>query len=464
MKFNQIVAFLVLFQSIILTAQQPMVAYRKEGTWHYFDTKGKYMWQPYADLASDPGGWNNGLLKASVMEITGKTADDIGVSRMQVLYNVKGEIIFRPKVKSYCRIISNKDKAGYFPLKNNENDHIILCDKEGNVVFDSPNSTGQYLGDGVICYLKTEEESEVEGDKNYILFDVKTKKEIAQIKCSYLSGNFENGAILCNSKEDLCGMINRQGQLIQPMIWRNDITFEHATDFFLLTKPQTNNIVLLNKNGVVLLEGMSEVVTLNKYYFECQYNIENELLYHSYIINGHEVDELKDFGGDIACSSANGILACKDAEEVHLIDSKSKKIATIKGIKEVQIVHNTFWMLTEKENIHDCYDEKGKKIGTIEAESLGNPTYGHVPFLLNGKWGLAQENGKVVIPPTFEFKKDDIPEVNNGYWMINVPLTDDKHRFDFYNFQGKLVMTTTSEKDGWDYIVGQEEVTTYRNF
>ena len=64
-----------------------MVAYRKEGTWHYFDTKGKYMWQPYTDLASDPGGWNNGLLKASVMEITRKTAAEIGVSRMQVLYH-----------------------------------------------------------------------------------------------------------------------------------------------------------------------------------------------------------------------------------------------------------------------------------------------------------------------------------------------------------------------------------------
>jgi hypothetical protein len=45
--------------------------------------------------------------------------------------------------------------------------------------------------------------------------------------------------------------------------------------------------------------------------------------------------------------------------------------------------------------------------------------------------------------------------------MINESLPEDKHRFDFYNFQGKLVMSTKSEKDGWDYIVGQEEVATY---
>jgi hypothetical protein len=447
-----------------LFAQQPMVAYRKEGIWHYFDTKGKSMWQPYADLASDPGGWNNGLLKASVMEITGKTPAEIGVSRMQVLYDNKGNIVFRPKIRSYCRIISNKDKAGYLQLKNNENDHIILCDKDGNVVFDSPNSTGQYLGDGVVCYLKTEEESEVEGDKNYILFDVKTKKEIIQIKCSNLSGDFEEGAVFCRDREDKWGMVNRQGQLIQPMIWKNNVAFEHNTDFFLLTNPKTDNISLLSKNGIVLLEGISEIVRLTKFYFKCQYNIENKLLYHSYVIDGLEVQELKDFGGNVACNSVGGIIACKDTGEVTLIDNKSKKIATIKGVQDVQIVNNTFWMLTEKENIHDCYDEKGKKVGTIEAESIGIPNYGHVPFLLNGKWGLAQESGKVVIPPTFEFRKNDKPEVNNGYWLINVSLPNDVERFDFYNFQGKLVMSTTSEKDGWDYIVPQVDVVTYRNY
>jgi hypothetical protein len=79
-----------------LFAQQPMVAYRKEGVWYYFDTNGKSMWEPYADVAAFPGGWNNGLLKASVMDITGKDAADISVVRQQVLYDNKGKIVGAP--------------------------------------------------------------------------------------------------------------------------------------------------------------------------------------------------------------------------------------------------------------------------------------------------------------------------------------------------------------------------------
>jgi hypothetical protein len=469
MSLKNLFILLLIGQFTTLFSQTPMVAYRKEGVWHYFDTNGKSMWQPYADVAAFPGGWNKGLLKASAMEITGKDANDIGVVRQQVLYDNKGKIVFRPKVKNNYRLVSNQDKAGFFYLKDNENDHIILCNKTGDVVYESPNTTAEYLGDGVVAYLKTDAEMDLESDKNYILYDVKTKKEIAQIPCLGLSGNFEDGSIFCYNKAGFYGMVNRQGTMTQPMIWKNDIftTDDKATPhtgFFTLLNTKTDNISLFNKNGEIVLAGFSEVVALTKYYFKCQYDVENVQFYRSYIINGMTITEIKETEGNIAGNTEGGILACKNDEgEVKLMDNTLKIYATFKGVKEVKVMQHTFLMRDDKENIYTCYDEKGKKLGTIEAEEVGTPAYGHIAFMLNGKWGLAHESGKVIIKPRFEFKSEDVPDVQNGYWGINISLPDDKHRFDFYNFQGKLVMSTTAEKDGWDYIVMQEEVLFYRN-
>ena len=138
-----------------LFSQTPMVAYRKEGIWYYFDTNGKSMWAPFMDVAGFPSGWCNGLLKASAMEITGTTATSLGISRQQVLYNVKGEVVFRPKIKGNYRITSGMDKAGYFQIMATDEGRVILCDKAGNVVYECPNATGQYLGDGVVAYLNS---------------------------------------------------------------------------------------------------------------------------------------------------------------------------------------------------------------------------------------------------------------------------------------------------------------------
>ncbi len=467
-----ILVLIVHFTSLF--AQQPMVAYRKEGTWHYFDTKGKYMWQPYADLASDPGGWNNGLLKASVMEITGKTAAEIGVSRMQVLYDKKGNIVFRPKIKSYCRIISNKDKAGYFQLINNENDHLILCDKDGNVVFDSPNSTGQYWGDGVVSYLKTDEEMVADGDQNYILFDVKTKKEIATIVCSGWAGNFEEGTIFCRNQNFNWGMVNRQGKMTQPMVWNGnflDETYQAIpsnTGFFTLSDAKTERISLLNKNGEILVRDISEVITHTKDFFSCQKVNADTKAYENYVLEGTKATLIDDKVGKVFFGTGSYIVAEDDKNNLILMDKTLKINAKIKSFKysAIEIFKHHIWTQTDTINEYGftCYNEKGVKTGTIEAEKWGKSAYGHVPFMRNGKWGLATEGGKVVIEPTFAFKENNIPDVNDGYWCIATSISANNEQFDFFNFQGKLVMSTTSEKDGWDYIVGQEEVAKYRNF
>ena len=163
------------------------------------------------------------------------------------------------------------------------------------------------------------------------------------------------------------------------------------------------------------------------------------------------------------------ILLREDTENnLTITDKTLKPIAKIKSFKysALEVFPHHVWTQTDTTNefAFTCYNEKGIKTGTIEAESWGKPAYGHVPFMKDGLWGLASESGKIVVKPTYKFKESEVPDINNGFWCVPVRLNENDVRFDYYNFQGKLVISTTAEKDGWDYIVPQEEVVKYRNF
>jgi hypothetical protein len=475
MTLKKLIFFLFIAHFTSLLAQQPMVAYRKEGIWHYFDTNGKLMWEPYLDVAAMPGGWHNGLLKASVLDITGKNASDIGVSRQQVLYDNKGKIVFRPNIKGNYRITSGFDKAGYIHIMDNENGLVLLCNKAGKVVYKSPNATGQYLGDGVMAYLKTDEELSSDGDKNYILFDVKKMKEISQITCSGMRGDFLNGAVFCYNAAYNWGMLNRQGKLIQPMIWEADLldiadnTTLLDAGFIPLKDPKTKLFSLLNKNGAVVLTGINNILSLSKDYLHCQFKLKNGDIDRKYTLNGTKISEIDPKYGSTYVGTEGGILVCEDTQNnLTITDKMLKSTAKIKSFKysAIEIFSHHFWTQTDTANEFGftCYNEKGIKTGAIEAEKWGKSVYGHVPFMKNNLWGLATESGKVVIKPTFTFKEDNIPDIGKGFWCIPIRLNEDNVRFDFYNFEGKLTMSTTAEKDGWDYIVPQEEVLNYRNY
>ncbi len=469
MAIKKLIILLFIGHFTTLLAQQPMVAYRKEGIWHYFDTNGKLMWEPFMDVAGFPSGWCNGLLKASAMEITGKDASDIGITRQQVLYDNKGKIVFRPKIKGNYRIVSGMDKAGFVHIISNENDHIVLCDKTGNVVFEGINSTGQYLGDGVVAYLNTEEELIADGDKNYILFDAKTNKKIATVSCSGIRGDFKNGSIFCYNTAYNWGILNRQGQLSKPMIWEGDLFEEEGKPqpldfgFLALKSPKTNLISLINKSGDVVLKEINEIVSFSKDYFQCRFKAEDYRTTHTYVLDGAKITEIDPKYGKNYVATEGSLLVLEDAKNNLTITNKTlKPIAKIKSFKysAIEIFTHHIWTQTDTTNEYGftCYNEKGVKTGTIEAEKWGKSAYGYVPFMKDCKWGLAHESGNIIVKPQFEFNTENIPNVENGYWCINVTLTDDNHRFDFYNFEGKLVMSTTSEKDGWDYIIPQETV------
>ena len=465
MKIRLFIFILILFQSILTIAQEPMVAYRKEGIWHYFDTNGKLMWQPYMDVASFPNGWCNGLLKAAAMDIKMDKTANIDLQRKQVLYDKKGKIVFQPKYDSLYRIITGFDKAEYIQLRDLDEDKVILCDKQGNIVYKAPTPYSHYLGDGVVEYIKNGEDTE--GDKLHVLFDVKTKKPLAEVSCVGFLGNYAHGAVFTYNAKNHFGMYDRTGKELLPTIWNGNLLDDDeetilSTGFVALQDTATKKFTLFNKKGERVLTDIDEVVALKKEYFACEKTVDGDMQEQQFFLINGKAQKVEEQYGKIVGNTEGGILVCLSSEgDVILMDKTLKTIATIKDVNDfenIKVLKTHIWILTAKENFYDCYNEKGQKTGSSLADMVGNAAYNHVPFIQNGKWGLTHESGKIVLKPAFEFNSTEVPEVKNGYWETRTLLGDSKVRFDYYNFQGKLALSTTAEKDGWDYILQQETV------
>lgn len=462
---KRIIIFIFLFQSFQSAAQEPMVAYRKEGIWHYFDTNGKLMWQPYMDVASFPNGWCNGFLKAAAMNVKGDNASNIGFERKQVLYDKKGKIVFQPKYDSLYRIVSGFDRAGYIQLRDLDEDKVILCDKQGNVVYKAPTPYSHYLGDGVVEYIKNGEDTEA--DKIHVLFDIKTKKPLAEVSCVGFLGNYATGAVFSYNATNHYGMYNRTGKELLPAIWDGNLLEDDeemilSTGFVSLQDTLTKKFTLFNKKGEAVLTEIDEIVALNNGFLTCEMTVDGEMQEQQFfLINGkaQKVDE--QYGKIVGCTEG-GITVCLNLNrDVLLMDKTLKTIAIIKAVNDfesIKVLKTHIWILTSKENLFDCYNDKGQKTSSIIADMVGNAAFSHVPFMQNGKWGLAHESGKIIIKPSFDLSASETPEVKNGYWEIRTLLGENRVRFDYYNFQGKLSLSTTAEKDGWDYIIPQETV------
>ena len=121
---------------------------------------------------------------------------------------------------------------------------------------------------------------------------------------------------------------------------------------------------------------------------------------------------------------------------------------------DVKVMGEHFWVKTYKsETVHQCYNAQGNIVGSIAFNKLGKPKYGVIPFEVDGLWGLATETGKVLVKPTYKTENGESIEVSDGFFLISTFTTDGLSTFAFYDFNGKLIMSTTPEADGWDYIL-----------
>lgn len=465
MKTIRFIFILILFQSVLIYAQEPMVAYRKEGIWHYYDTNGKLMWQPFLDVASFPNGWQNGLLKAAAMNVKMDNKANVDFQRKQVLYDKKGRIVFQPKFEGQYRIITGFDKAGYLEIRDFDAEQLILCDKQGNVVYKSSHGYCQYLGDGVVAYIKNGEDTK--GDKPHILLDIKTKKILNEINCLGFLGNYETGAVFSFNDKAYNGMFDRTGKELLSQAWESNLLDDTdnilISGFVALQDTTNKKFQLFNKKGEIILKNIDAVETLKSEYLHCRVTISGETKEQQYFLNnGKAVLVEPQIYGHVHGVTEGGILVClKNDGNIILLDKNLRTVGIIPDVRDlenVKILKTHIWVLSDKETIYNCFNEKGQKTGTIKAETIGDAAYSHIPFMRDGKWGLAHVNGKEIIKPILEFNDSEIPPVQNGFWEINNKLPDGTHRFDYYNFQGKLAMSTTSEKDGWDYILPQETV------
>jgi hypothetical protein len=465
-KERKILTLFLLLWGIYATAQEPMVAFRKNGIFHYFDTNGKLMWKPYLDVAAHPSGWVNGQLLASAMEIKGDKADNIGVGHKHVLYDKKGNIVFSPKINRPYRISTGFDKAGYLVAEDVETAQLLLCNTEGVVEYESKTNAGHYLGGGVVADLKDAADVDKEGDVAYILKDIKAKKTLCEITCSSFIGNFTNGVVYPYTQADNYGILGCDGILKLPMTWGHSSSdYIHGDDeilcnplgFICFKDKKAKKWHLFNKNGSDVLGEMEEAVLLIKQLFTYKKTEAGTPI--SCILKDDKAIEIdpKKYGFAMEMTEG-GILVCKKGEDnVTLLDKNLKQIAAFKNVYTCKAMTNAFWVnFAGKEDFYECYNEQGQKTGSITAHLLGEPAYNHIPFYINGKWGLAHESGKIVVNPTYELDEEEIPKPQKGYWEVRKKLSDAETEFIYHNFQGKLVLKTTSEKDGWDYIIGQE--------
>jgi hypothetical protein len=449
-----------------------MLAYRTENNvWNYFDTNGKLMWPPYADIAGNPSGWINGLLRGEEMGISVNEKSDFSANRQQVLYNVKGEVVFKPKLPFRFRILTGFDKAKFILIKDVDNDALYVLDEKGKIAFKSTNSGSYYLGDGVVAYLKNDAEAESLENKNFTILDIKIQKVLSEVKCLGFTGNLEDGATFCFDNEFRFGMLNRQGKLLQPMLWTSENLLNLGSDvlksgFVFMKKENEETGHLFNKKGEIVLSEIIEPIFLNNHFFQCKNKINGEDETNTYALSTPKItidDEMILFCSQ---SNENGFIVCVDFDYVAtLTDKNFKPVAKVISWEDIQVLPHHFWIRAFDKQDHLCFDEKGTQTGTIRFEKLGKPAFNHVPFLVNGLWGLAHESGKIVIPPSFEFAENDIPETGDGFWQIVTKLGEDDYRFDFYDFKGKIILSTSAKKDGWDWLMSAESVGRYyRNY
>jgi hypothetical protein len=483
MKNLLFIILLIFNQSI--HAQTPMLAYRIEGIWHYFDTEGKLMWKPFADVAAMPQGWKNGYLSASEMVINAKNTNDINVSRRQVLYNNKGKVMIVPKVKGSYRIKTGIDQVGIFvvEVQNNESTDLVLCNKLGVAIYKNDIDRIQYLGGGIVAYHNDVNEENSEKDKIFKLYNVLTKKEIAKIKCYGFKGNFEDGAVFCHNAEFKYGMLNKMGKLLQPLIWEDTESNYDNTEnpliglsneyplqkkFVVLKEANNTNYSVINNLGEVVIEDVIMPKLLNTHFISVEQRIENTTQLQTYIVTGTKV---KKFNGDeynsVNSGTLGGMFAVSQNDITTLYNKTLQKLATVKckNYESIIVLKNHIWIPTN-EGEADCYNEKGQKTGhikynTVDVAAAAN---GHIFFEIDNLWGLAKEDGTIIMKPQFNFDGIEVPTLHKDFFEINKKLNADENEFSYYNYNGKLIKKTTAKKDGWDFLLVQEQVANYYKY
>lgn len=445
----------------MLSAQQPMVAYRDTiGVWHYFDTNGKLMWQPSLDVASDPAGWVNGLLRGRSMDLVTRPNGTPDFEYNQVLYNNKGEVVFRPKADFRCRMTTGFDKAGLLQAENYDQGTLCLFDRKGKLVFESPNTRAGYLGDGVVYYAKNNaDDTTRSNDIVYVIKDVLTKKILSEVTCSSFYGNFENSVAMLINEAGQNTILTRKGTTPLGMQYEDFYSFADEEPipkgFTALRKSSADAWALYNKDAKLIIPEMGEPMATVGAFFQAD-ALDDEAPDLWYELTKDKATLLPISERVLVKPTLDGVFICSSEEtnnEVLITDKMGRLIKRIPTESwEYKVFDHHIWIETD-DDTYDCYDTNGQKTGHILAEDIKIAKYGMVVFKQGEVWGLAKENGEIVIKPQFTFG-DEIPELRPGFIEIST-LVNDEVLFEYYNFEGVKVLSTLASKDNWYYLLLQ---------
>jgi hypothetical protein len=443
-------------------AQEPMVAYRVEGIWHYFNTDGKPMWQPYMDVAGFPAGWINGLLLASEIQIGTTESGEPELLHKRVLYNKKGEVVFDPKLKGSYDMFLSIDKAGFIPIHSYEEDILYIFDKTGKIVFQCPGTDAGYLNDGVVYYPKVPNPDGYSEPTTFVLYDIAAKKVLNEITCLGFTGSFESSVVLPYDENSRYGIVNRKGQLVQPIQWNtDDFSYDEANQlsgYAYLKDPATEKMTLFNQKGEAIVKDFYSVIVLKNGYFGVNTNPEaSEVMW--YTLKDGKATAMPNSESVSGYGTQDGVYPyLNDDFNLELRDASHKKLVGFDYHGDYYSLPHYFWIDLSPGKGDDIefsiFDNKGKVVSKLKAGEVVEQINGMMLFSQNGKWGLAAESGKVLIPAVIETELDNIL-VYDDFLEYSFENADGDIEFVYYNFKGQKVMSTSPGKDGWDYLLQQ---------
>jgi hypothetical protein len=431
-----------------------MLCARIDATWHFYDTNGKEMFEAHTARATMPQGWVAG--QVSVLQITDAALDEklnIEPIFKRVLLDAKGNLVLEPKCKESYRIIHPVDNSGFALLANNETGESMLCNRKGEMLALPKDATNvRYKGEGMLVFVTKKDSIEGGETPQETLYDFAEKKVRLQGRWSLL-GSFHQGVALVKDNENKMGMINKKGEWLIPMEYtcpiEDDWTFmEEMEHTVIILKNADDNYVLFNLEGKRITdEGYAEMPVYNYGYISVW---DAERGWYIIDIDGNVMAKDVWKGNENSRGfNATGMAAITENGIYRVIShSGAELVGSQKGYKYAQYGRSTLFLSTD-EITWDVYNSKGKRLNTLQAESIADfGKFRYSSFTLGDKVGIVSEEGNIIVPPA----KHTFPIICDEFFESQT-IEGEDIQYQYWNPSGKMVLKNPIGEMGADWII-----------
>lgn len=437
-------------------AQTPMTAYRKDGIWHYFDTNGQLMWPALQDVANFPSGWVRGLLRATRWEVDPTKLDpEEAFFQRQVLYNAQGQVVLTPDLKTSYIIKTGLDEVGLVEMVGREDGRLLLCDRTGHLVYQAQADETVYLGQGLVA--------EPAGPDRFQVLKAVSSQKLVTIEATNFWGRFQAGGLLVSGSGDRRGLLLPTGKFVlKPSTYdlfesEESPLGESGLYCWKATGGQAE-WTLIRADGTVLLSHISEPMTLHAGFFQGKLAAQPDTSVW-FAVNGKSPINLTNDEVQLLGWTTDGNLVLQGpGTDLRLFAPTGQLRGRFSVNDEAPLVVGNFvWTHLPDSHGFQVWSQTGRALKTVAADGIETRDYGVVLTQTGEHWGLVKDDGTELATGLTSL---EAPELHDGY-LITRQSEGEGFRFEYYNFAGKPVFRTSSEADGWDWLLDQDSFPDY---